>query len=221
MPHLDAVIVSHCDVDHARGLRWILEHFRVGALYWSPVSAHRADSGEGLALRVLAQEKGIPEKILKRGDAIALSDGVKLEVLSPSLAEGEHIPSEKELSSNNASLTLRLVGKGQGLALLCGDMLSPALKKLAASGLDMKADALVLPHHGAASSYQKALYNVASPRVALASTAPFNHYGFPSRKVLEEMVRRGIPLLSTSELGTFSVQWKLKKGHYVMELPQP
>ena len=221
LSHLDAVIVSHCDVDHARGLRWILEHFSVGALYWSPVSAHRADSGEGLALRMLAQEKGIPERILRRGDTLDLSDGVKLEVLSPALSGGMPIPTEKELSANDASLALRLVGKGQGLALLCGDMLSPMLKKLATCGLDMKADALVLPHHGAASSYQKAFYNEVSPRVALASAAPFNHYGFPSRKVREEMDRRGIPLLSTSELGTFSVRWKLKKGRYVMELPSP
>ena len=152
---------------------------------------------------------------------LALSAGVKLEVLSPTLSEGMHIPTEKGLSSNNASLALRLVGKGQGLALLCGDMLSPALKKLASSGQNMKADALVLPHHGAASSYQRAFYNAVSPRVALASAAPFNHYGFPSRKVREEMERRGIPLLGTSELGTFSVRWKLKDSHYVMELPKP
>jgi beta-lactamase superfamily II metal-dependent hydrolase len=55
----------------------------------------------------------------------------------------------------------------------------------------------------------------------LASAAPFNHYGFPSRKVREEMERRGIPMMSTSELGSFSIQWKFKNGHYVMELPCP
>ena len=170
---------------------------------------------------MLAQKKGVPEKILRRGDSLALSDGVTLEVLSPAVADGASIPTEKELSSNNASLALRLVGKGQGLALLCGDMLSPTLKKLATSGQDVMADALVLPHHGAVSSYQKVFYKAVSPRVALASAAPFNHYGFPSRKVRDEMARRGIPLLSTSELGTFSVCWKLKNGRYVLELPTP
>ena len=105
--------------------------------------------------------------------------------------------------------------------MLCDDMLSPALKKLAASGQDMKADALVLPHHGAASSCQKKFYEAVSPRVALASAAPFNHYGFPSRKVREEMARRGVPIMSTSELGSFSVQWKFKNGRYVLELPNP
>lgn len=221
-PRLDAVIVSHCDIDHARGLRWILEHFRVGALYWSSVSAERAVSGEGKALRDLARKHGIPEKILKCGDAIALGDGLNVEILAPEMS-GSIIPSEKELSSNDASLALRLSREGQGLALLCGDMLSPALGRLAESGQSLNADALVLPHHGAASSFQKAFYDAVSPKLALVSTAPFSHFGFPSRKVRKEMEERGIPLLSTSELGTFRIRWKLENGRYVLcePLPQP
>ncbi|MBR5882712.1 MAG: ComEC/Rec2 family competence protein [Mailhella sp.] len=220
LPRLDAVIVSHCDVDHARGLRWILEHFRVGALYWSSVSAERAVSGEGKALRDLAQKHGIPEKILKRGDAIALGNGLKLEVLAPGLPD-ETVPSEKELSSNDASLALRLSREGQGLALLCGDMLSPALERLAGSGQELKAEVLVLPHHGAASSFQRRFYDAVAPRLSLASAAPFSHFGFPSRKVRQEMEERGIPLLSTSELGTFRILWKFEKGKYVLSCPLP
>ena len=222
LPRLDAAIVSHCDVDHARGLRWILEHFRVGALYWSPVSAERAVGGEGKVLRELAQKHGVPEKLLTRGDVISLGNGLKLEVLAPELS-GSAVPSEKELSSNDASLALRLSRKGQGLALLCGDMLSPALGRLAESGQDLRAEVLVLPHHGAASSFQKNFYDAVSPRVSLASAAPFSHFGFPSRKVRQEMEERGIPLLSTSELGTFRMSWRLEHGSYVLSryLPQP
>ena len=217
MPHLDAVVLSHADVDHARGLRWILEHFSVDALYWSPVSAARADSGEARALRELARRHGIPEKTLKQGDGIELGGGLRLEVLSPK--SGEEKRPEKELSNNNASLALRLVHAGHGLALFCGDMLSSALRTLAESGQPLKADVLVLPHHGAASSFQKKFYDKAAPRAALASAASFHHYGFPSRKVREEMGRRGIPLLSTTDLGTFGVCWKKRGGRYALELP--
>ncbi|MBR6625964.1 MAG: hypothetical protein IKL01_07145, partial [Mailhella sp.] len=177
-----------------------------------------AASGEGKALRELAQKHSIPEKIVKRGDAIALGNGLKLEVLAPDLPE-EIVPSEKELSSNDASLALRLSREGQGLALLCGDMLSPTLGMLAESGQDLSAEVLVLPHHGAASSFQKKYYDAVSPRIALASTAPFSHFGFPSRKVRQEMEERGIPLLSTSELGTFRILWKRKKGRFVLSCP--
>lgn len=223
MPRLDAVIVSHCDVDHARGLRWILEHFQVGALYWSPVSAHRADSGEGKVLRETASRRGIPERVLRRGDSLQLGRGLKLEVLAPDAADGAAVPSKKALSSNDASLALRLSCDDQGLALLCGDMLSSALGRLAESGQRLDADALVLPHHGAASSFHKKFYDRVSPSAALASTAPFSHFGFPSRKVRQEMEERGIPLLSTSELGSFSIRWKWENGRYALirPLPQP
>ena len=99
--------------------------------------------------------------------------------------------------------------------------LSASLKELAHSGQELAAEVLVLPHHGAASSFQKAFYRKVAPRVALASAAPFSHFGFPSRIVREEMARNSIPLLSTSELGTFSVHWKFERGRYAMERPGP
>jgi competence protein ComEC len=219
-PRLEAVIVSHTDVDHARGLRWILEHFSVGTLYWSPVSAARADSGEGQVLRAIARSRGIPEKILYRGDTVELGHGLRLEVLAPDLAPGMPVPSEKLLTSNDASLVVRMVHDGHGLALLCGDMHAAALLRLAQSMQDIRAEALVLPHHGAASSFQKRFYDAVAPEAALASTASFNHYGFPSRRVRDEMARRDIPLFSTSDLGTVSLRWRKKDGRYQLDPPR-
>ena len=217
-PTLDAVIVSHTDSDHARGLRWITEHFEVGALCWSPVSADRADEGEGLALRDAARRNGITERIVRRGDVLTLGDDLKLEVLAPDILEGDVVPDEKTLSSNNGSLVLRLVHKEQGLVLLCGDILSAGARKLVESGQALSAEVLILPHHGAASSFQPLLYDAVQPNVALASAASYNHYDFPSRKVREEMERRGIPLFSTSTHGTISLRWTLKDGRYRMQL---
>ncbi len=218
LPRLDAVILSHADVDHARGLRWILEHFEVGALYWSSVTAARADKGEAQILRALARSRGVPERILHQGDTLDLGGGLEAEILAPDTASGLSVPEEKKLSNNNASLAFRLVREGHGLALLCGDMQSAALGRLVKSGQDLRADVLILPHHGAASSFQKRFYDAVSPRAALASTASFSHYGFPSRKVRQEMARRGIPVLSTSELGTFEVRWRRRDGREVLEL---
>jgi len=216
-PELDAVMVSHTDSDHARGLRWITEHFSVGALYWSPVSADRADAGEGLALREITRRNGIPERIVRQGDVLELGHDLKLEVLAPDIPEGEFVPDEKELSSNNGSLVLRLAYKDQGLVLLCGDMLAAGLRRLTKSGQALNAEVLVLPHHGAASSFQPCFYDAVQPELALASAAAYNHYDFPSHKVREEMARRKIPVFSTSTHGTFSLRWILKDGRYSLE----
>ena len=206
-PRLDAVLVSHTDMDHARGLRWILEYFDVGCLCWSSYSA-KDDSSDGKALRDIARRKGIPEKILRRGDVLEPAEGIRLEVVWPDEALLASFRSEDRISGNEASLALRLTRDGRGLALLCGDMMTPSLRRLAESGQPLRSEVLVLPHHGATSSLQKKFYDAVDPACVMASAASYNHYGFPGRKVREEMARRNIPLYSTTMLGGMTVYWE-------------
>lgn len=213
LPRLDAVIVSHTDMDHARGLRWILEHFEVGRLYWSEASA-RDDSADGRALREIAARRGIAETVLSRGDVLTLSKGIRLEIVWPDEAL---FRKDGKVSSNDASLSFRLMREGRALALLCGDMTSPALHRLVETGQDLRADLLVLPHHGAASSFQRKFYDAVSPRAVMVSAASYNRYGFPSRKVRDEMRRRLIPVYSTTNRGGMTVSWSGKEA--VMRLP--
>jgi competence protein ComEC len=201
-PRLEAVVVSHTDIDHARGLRWILEHFSVQKFCWSEDSAMRAEKGEGYAIRRAAENK-IPEEIWGKGDRIALTEGLYLEVLWP---EKVYIPNKN--SGNDASLVLRLVRNGKGLVLLCGDMGASALRKLVRSGQNLQAEVLVLPHHGSASSLEKKLYDAVQPERVLFSAAEFNAYGFPAQSVLEEWQKRGIPCFGTAAYGGLSVVWK-------------
>ncbi len=217
MPRLDAVIVTHTDMDHARGLRWILDHFEVRGLYWSAFSAED-DSADGRALREIARRRGIPEKVLKRGDRLFLASDVRLEVVWPDEELLRPLHAERKVSGNDASLSFRLMMGDRPLALLCGDMTSSALKRLVKSGQDLRAQILVLPHHGAASSFQKKFYDAVSPEAVLASAASYNHYGFPSRKVREEMAERNIPLYSTTMLGGMTVTWSGPEA--VMRLPE-
>ena len=207
MPRLDAVFVSHTDADHARGLRWILEHFQVGCLYGSFFSA-AADDEEGAALREIIRRRGIPERVLFRGDALTLYGDVRLEVVWPDEEALYTLHRTKDPDNNEASLALRLARGGEGLAMLCGDMPSDALSRLVETGQNLQAQVLVLPHHGAASSFQTDFYDAVRPDMALASAAAFHRFGFPGRKVREEMALRNIPLYSTSELGAFSLTWR-------------
>ena len=207
LPRLDAVLVSHTDMDHARGLRWILEYFDVGCLYWSSYSA-KDDSSDGKALRDIARRRGISEKILRRGDVLELAEGIRLEVVWPDEEILTSFRSKGNISGNEASLALRLTRDGKGLALLCGDMTTPALRRLAESGQALQSEVLVLPHHGATSSFQKKFYDAAAPDCVMASAASYNHYGFPGRKVREEMAKRNIPLYSTTMLGGMRVYWE-------------
>ena len=202
LPWLDAVAVTHTDTDHARGLRWLLGHFSVRELCWSARSASGGESPDGTALRDIAEKRGIRERILARGDVLDLPRGFRLEVLWPPRG-GEG----RKRTANDDSLVLRLAREGRGLALFCGDVRAPALKDLLRLGGDLKAEVLVLPHHGASSSLLPEFYGAVAPELALASAGAFNQYGFPSAKVRQELERRGIPLLNTGEEGQLRVVW--------------
>lgn len=197
-PRLDAILASHADMDHIRGLISVAETFRVDTLYRSALPG-AFTKGDGPRLTNTAYERGIDERRLMRGDVISLSDGLTLEVLHP--------PARGRFSSNNGSLVLRLVRNGEGLALFCGDAERSALKRILRSGAPLQAHVLVLPHHGSVSSLLPEFYDAVHPETALISSGSYNNFSFPHPDVLAALKERGIPVFNTAECGEIRLSW--------------
>ena len=155
---LDAVVVSHDDADHAGGLREIERRLRVGMVL-----------GDGTS-------NAAPLDI---GDRIHLTARTSIEVLSPPVVTA----GRAHRSDNNRSLVL-LVRIGEVRVLVPADVEAPAEEWLAGSGLELRADALVLPHHGSKSSSSPAFVEAVRPRVAIASAGAGNRHGHPHPEVL-------------------------------------
>lgn len=204
LPRLEAVIASHPDTDHLGGLVYLLEHASVGN-YWTnggrPTPA--LDRRERRALR----RSGLARGVLKAGDVVPLGPGLCFEVLWPDASARPLAGLTGEEKGNNASLVLRLVWQGQPLALLCGDAEIPALQAMTRSGLSLRAQVLILPHHGAASALLPAFYEAVRPTAALASCGYANRWGFPSPRVRAALQALDIPLHSTAARGQIRVDW--------------
>ena len=155
---LDAVVVSHDDADHAGGLRELERRLRVGVVL-----------GDGMP-------NAAPLDI---GDRIHLTARTSIEVLSPPMVTA----GRAHRSDNNRSLVL-LVRIGRVRVLVPADVEAPAEEWLAGSGLDLRADALVLPHHGSKSSSSPAFIAAVRPSVAIASAGAGNRHGHPHPEVL-------------------------------------
>ncbi|MCY3655095.1 MAG: DNA internalization-related competence protein ComEC/Rec2 [Chloroflexi bacterium] len=155
---LDAVVLSHDDADHAGGLRELERRLRVGVVL-----------GDGIA-------GAEPFDI---GDRIRLTDRTTIEVLSPPVVTA----GRAHRGDNNRSLVL-LVRVGDVRVLIPADIEADAEEWLVGSGLQLRADALVLPHHGSKSSSSPALVEAVSPRVAIASAGAGNRHGHPHADVL-------------------------------------
>jgi competence protein ComEC len=195
-PELAGVILTHGHSDHSQGLAWPLSRFEVGSF---AVSASPAAGVPDAALARALADSGLTPRRLAAGDRLEAEGGAVLEVLHP--------PADFAGKTNDASVVLRLVKDGRGLALLCGDIEKMAIRSLLASGRDLSAEVLVLPHHGSASSQSRAFYRAVAPRAAFISCGEGNRFHYPSDKVLAELSRLGCPVYVTAARGAVTATW--------------
>lgn len=217
-PRLKAVLNSHPDLDHMGGLVHILRQFTVSAFFDNGRDSGDARGGWAAIWARTRQQHGAQP--LAQGDVLQLGDpayGLQLEILHPPRADrslhGAGAAGREVWDGNNASLVARLTLYGQGLALIPGDAERRSLRHMLDQGLDLRAQVLVLPHHGSDSSYLPELYEAVQPEVAVAACGFENRYGYPGKKVREWLDSAGIPLLFTGRDGQISLSWASAPGH--------
>lgn len=176
---LDAVVLTHGDADHTGGLREVLRRFDVGG-----VLSGDADV-EGVAIDI--------------GDRIHVSDRMVVEVLSPPLVTADR----RHHSDNDRSLVL-LVRIGDRAVLLPADIEESAEEWLVASGYDLRSDAVIVPHHGSATSSTVEFIESVSPSVAIVSAGAGNPFGHPRAEVLDRY--GGVLVFRTDEDGDVTLR---------------
>lgn len=198
-PRLTGIVLSHGSSDHYRGLFFPLRHFRIGAF----LSQGRGPLGaDGEELDKILRTQGMAQSVLRKGDVVSLDRDLVLEVLHPD----EHWIGAA--NDNNTSLVLRLVWRGQPLALIPGDVELPAIAALLQNTQDLSAEVLIIPHHGSRTSVSATLYNRVGPSLALVSTGYLHRFNHPHPETVQALKARGIPLLNTAKHGAITVRWK-------------
>ncbi|GMV07299.1 MAG: hypothetical protein AMXMBFR53_35740 [Gemmatimonadota bacterium] len=191
---LEALVLTHPDLDHIGGAAAVLHDFRVLQVL-DPARA--VGKPEYLALLELASDAGVPWRGARAGEVLAL-DGVTLEVLHPPTpAPGE------DVESNDLSVVLSL-RFGDFDALLTGDAPS-AVERAVLPRVPADLEVLKVGHHGSATSTGAELLEGAPPEVALVSVGARNRYGHPDPGVLRRLGTAGVEVRRTDREGTLSV----------------
>ena len=187
---VDAVVLSHLDVDHAGALGVLLEsEVAVPRL----VMAEGAETGEIAPVVAQALEGactgGVDVAHVAAGDRIDAA-GFSLRVLSPD---------DALTGSNERSLVL--TGEVDGMTMLTLGDLPAACEMDSVPDCDI----LKVAHHGSRYATSAALIEAASPQVALVSVGR-NSYGHPAQRVLDDLTASGARVLRTDECGCITVR---------------
>jgi competence protein ComEC len=160
---IDAIVLSHADIDHYNGIPGLLERFSVGGIYVSPhmfgkPASNRYSQGQRPGppaphpmqetrqlsapeyLRSIIQARGVPLHEISASDRLQTTDPcTRLEVLHP---DRQGVDGR----DNANSILLAVEHKGRRI-LLPGDLESPGLEAVLA-GVSYDCDILLAPHHG-------------------------------------------------------------------------
>ncbi len=188
---LDAIVLTHADLDHVGGAEAVLAALPVKELWTT------RESLETRALRRLrrvASRRSVPVRIVSAGERFA----------APYLTMSALWPPAELLSrnSNASSLVLR-VETSQVCALLSGDAPAGVERVLARTASPCRV--LKLGHHGSATSSDPFFLDALAPEIAIASAGRRARTPLPHARVRERVRARSISLWQTRADGAVEV----------------
>jgi competence protein ComEC len=187
---LDGLVVSHQDSDHSGGAGTLLQTVPVD---WFASS--------------LPADNALVASMREHGAAIRCEagqrwswDGIRFSVLHPAPA---HYRNPK-LSPNDVSCVVR-VDSAYGSALLTGDLEARGEDELVhRDAAALKADVLVVPHHGSRTSSTAAFIAAVAPAVAVFTPGYRNRFGHPRPDVVARYAAAGVARYRTDHDGALS-----------------
>jgi len=185
--HLDLLIASHADNDHAGGIPVVAAAF--------PLAERLSGEPERLPIPMAACEAGKTWQW----------DGVSLRVLPSGTAGGP---------ANDRSCVLLVEGRG-GRALLTGDI-TKAVESTVAEALAAGPPlVMTVPHHGSKTSSSATFIQALAPTLALVSAGWRNRFHHPSAVVIKRYDEAGVPWLNTATAGAIQVDAPPDRPPYV------
>ncbi len=186
---LDALIITHADIDHSGGAESVLEAVPTT---WSASSL----PAESLLRGILPAHRPCVA-----GQRWAW-DGVDFEVLHPPAGALEGAGAKE----NDLSCVVRVTNH-RHVVLLAADVEAAAeAQMLARDPAGVRADVLVVPHHGSRTSSTSAFVDAVDARTAVFPVGYRNRFLHPNGEVLARYQARGTAILRTDLDGAVTIR---------------
>jgi competence protein ComEC len=121
----------------------------------------------------------------------------------PQSGQSSATPIDEGSPENNASIAMMVEVSGLRM-LMTGDLEPESQRAVVASGVDLKADVLKVPHHGSGQQDQPFI-QATGARLALISVGIDNDYGHPAPRTLDLLSHAGMTIARTDTQGSIAV----------------
>ena len=206
---IDMLVISHDDIDHAGGIKGLIEKHPVTTLVAWPDTVKRIDS---------AHLSSVNEQEDCRDFRHWQWDGVSFALFSWMTFGGHPV------KDNNFSCILKVWGPGYSI-LLPGDIEKKAeyslmhrmnhARQYQCLAFDLSADILVAPHHGSQSSSSSAFIHKVRPKQVVFPSAYRSRFGHPHSKIVQRYNDNNVISWNTASSGAlrFSIpSYKMPTG---------
>lgn len=183
---VDTLVLSHRDSDHTGGAPAVLAMQPQAKLLSSIEETHELQAMRR-ALRCAAGQSWDWE-------------GVRFEVLHPAPEDYAAPP-----RPNAISCVLR-ISNGRAAVLLAGDIEQAQEARLASASQALRADLLLVPHHGSKTSSSPPFLDAVQPAIAVVQAGYRNRFGHPAEPVLRRLRERGIHVVESARCGAAAWQ---------------
>jgi competence protein ComEC len=179
---VDGMIVSHEDNDHAGGAASVLAAVPVDWLASSLPGDHslHASANDSIACHAGQRWEW---------------DGVRFEMLHPQPGH-----EAERMKANNRSCVL-LVAAASTRVLIAGDIEARAEREMLARHRFLRAEILVVPHHGSTTSSSAEFLAAVQPEIAIFSAGYRNRFGHPRPEVIARYRAGGSRILRSDQHG--------------------
>lgn len=190
---IDLLVLSHPNLDHLSGLVEVLRRYDVRLVLLPAVLSDLPRFQEFLAL---LKEQHVRVILADASQDIDLGNGVRLDVVWP--------PAGFSADDENAYSVVLRVTYGSDSVLFTGDIGADTESAVIASGADIEADILKVPHHGSRYSSSTGFLLAVDPTLAVIPVGE-NTYGHPHPTVLRRLGNLGIAVKMTLDEGTIDI----------------
>lgn len=187
LTRLDALVLTHDDLDHTGGAASVLQTLPVGRVYSSLPDGH-----------ALLRER--TAQLPCRDGQGWEWDGIRFRFLHP-----EGLAASKKTHDNDLGCVLRIEAGAHSVLLAADIEKASEARLLAQHPESLRADVLVVPHHGSRTSSTPGFVAAVHPRHAVFTVGYRNRYGHPKEEVVARYREIGSEVLRSDVDGAILI----------------